>query len=62
MKEYVRKGAKTGSVELVISGGPDAADHRIERILDSNKSASTFKINGARTCRACTPHQHFHLP
>ena len=42
----MRKGAKAGSVEVIISAGPDAADHRIERHLTAD-GKSQFKINGA---------------
>jgi hypothetical protein len=47
VKEFVRKGASKGSIELIISSGSKDADYRIERFLHADDSKSTFKINGA---------------
>lgn len=51
VKEFVKKGAQKGSIELIISGG-EGPDIRIERFLHGDSNASTFKINGARPVRA----------
>jgi structural maintenance of chromosomes protein 5 len=47
LKEFVRKGATKGQVELIISGGPSAPDYRIERIMWAKDTKSQFRINGA---------------
>lgn len=49
VKEFVRKGADKALIELLISGGPDKEDFRIERELHAEHAASKFRINGAVT-------------
>lgn len=44
-KEYVRKGYDKGSAEVIVSGGPEGADYRIEREITKD-GKSQFKING----------------
>jgi hypothetical protein len=46
VKEFVRKGSDKALIELLISGGPDGEDFRIERELHAADSKSVFRING----------------
>ena len=45
VKEYVRKGCDKGSAEVIVSGGPEGTDYRIEREITKD-GKSLFKING----------------
>jgi hypothetical protein len=56
VKEYIKRDAVEGWVEVTLSGGPGQRDTWVRRTMKKeadNKYSSTYKINGETTALGC---------